>query len=265
MGANTETKFDPVEKPEHYVKDGAECIDWIETALTSEEFRGYLRGNMLKYFWRYADKGDPRQDLDKMLWYAKKLREKATADCYVDTPKDETLLTFDLHCDIDQDKVWKNFGYVKEGGLDESLKQCCCDKDTKVDTGKRQVIVEVDDVNDFILRTKNRDYLLDWNKLIEFFGYIDGGEPTVDWMELPTSGKLALHVRFKNPKQFDAAKDVEKGECSAYGYLRKLYEAIGYTMSRELDDALFRMIAFKSDYEVSANNDMNMIMLEVEL
>jgi len=62
-----------------------ECIDWIEAALTPEEFRGYLKGNMLKYQWRYASKGNPVQDLRKADWYLRKLLEK-TAECVSSAP-----------------------------------------------------------------------------------------------------------------------------------------------------------------------------------
>lgn len=63
-------KFDPVTKPEHYAKGSLECIDWIRLALTEEEYRGYLKGCILKYHWRHEDKGNPIQDLEKLRQYA---------------------------------------------------------------------------------------------------------------------------------------------------------------------------------------------------
>ena len=63
-------KFDPVSKPEHYAKGSLECIDWIRAALTPEEYRGYLKGCILKYHWRHEDKGNPIQDLEKLRQYA---------------------------------------------------------------------------------------------------------------------------------------------------------------------------------------------------
>lgn len=65
--------FDPVEKPEHYASGKVECIDWIAECLSEEELRGYLRGNVLKYTWRYQHKGHPVQDLRKAIWYARRL------------------------------------------------------------------------------------------------------------------------------------------------------------------------------------------------
>ena len=65
---------DSVNHPKHYVKNGRECIDWIEEALTPEEFKGYLKGCALKYQWRFEEKGAPDQDLRKAEWYIDKIR-----------------------------------------------------------------------------------------------------------------------------------------------------------------------------------------------
>lgn len=63
------TAYDPVENPKHYAAGPIECIDWIRAELSPEEFRGYLKGNIYKYLWRYQDKGKPVQDLKKAQWY----------------------------------------------------------------------------------------------------------------------------------------------------------------------------------------------------
>ena len=47
------------EVPERYSHGGVECIDAIRSALTREEFRGFCKGNVLKYVWREAYKGGP--------------------------------------------------------------------------------------------------------------------------------------------------------------------------------------------------------------
>ena len=67
-------EFDPVNHPQHYASGSLECIDWIESMLTEEEFRGYLKGNVLKYVWRHEAKGKPAQDLSKAIWYLEKLK-----------------------------------------------------------------------------------------------------------------------------------------------------------------------------------------------
>ena len=59
-----------VNHPLHYQsEDGIECIDAIRAALTPEEFRGFLRGNSMKYEWRAEKKGDPVEDIDKAMFY----------------------------------------------------------------------------------------------------------------------------------------------------------------------------------------------------
>jgi len=65
--------IDMVNSPPHYNDGEIECIDAIEASMTKEAFRGYLKGNMLKYLWRYENKGG-KEDLDKANWYLTKLR-----------------------------------------------------------------------------------------------------------------------------------------------------------------------------------------------
>lgn len=66
--------FDIVNKPSHYNSGSIECIDGIRAMLTDEEFIGYLRGNSLKYRWRYPHKNGI-EDLKKAEWYENKLLE----------------------------------------------------------------------------------------------------------------------------------------------------------------------------------------------
>lgn len=64
---------DMVNSPPHYQSTtGIESIDAIEAALTPEEFRGFLRGNCLKYLWRCEKKGGT-EDLKKAAWYLNRL------------------------------------------------------------------------------------------------------------------------------------------------------------------------------------------------
>jgi hypothetical protein len=66
---------DPINSPSHYKVGGIEVIDFIQAKLTTEEFRGYLQGNVLKYSSRVGYKGDASEDLAKLVWYANKLQE----------------------------------------------------------------------------------------------------------------------------------------------------------------------------------------------
>jgi hypothetical protein len=63
---------DLVNFPPHYRQGEIECIDAIRAALTEEEFRGYCKGNALKYIWRERHKGG-NESLLKADWYIAKL------------------------------------------------------------------------------------------------------------------------------------------------------------------------------------------------
>ncbi len=65
-------QFDNVDRPLHYAAGSIECIDAIEAQLSAEEFRGYLKGNIIKYIWREKHKGKI-ESLKKALWYLNKL------------------------------------------------------------------------------------------------------------------------------------------------------------------------------------------------
>lgn len=70
----TETsKYDDVNRPEHYTQGGIECIDYLKAKLTPEQFEGYLKGNTLKYISRCEIKGNKLTDLRKAQWYLDKL------------------------------------------------------------------------------------------------------------------------------------------------------------------------------------------------
>jgi len=64
---------DAVNHPPHYTDGGGiECIEAIEAALTNEEYRGYLKGNITKYIWREKHKGGT-ESLKKAQWYLDRL------------------------------------------------------------------------------------------------------------------------------------------------------------------------------------------------
>lgn len=70
------TPFDDVERPQHYNNGKVEAIEAIKASMSHEEYLGYLKGNTIKYLWRYRYKGKPLQDLDKAQWYLSKLKEE---------------------------------------------------------------------------------------------------------------------------------------------------------------------------------------------
>ena len=65
--------FDPVEKPQHYNSGGIEAITAIEGSMDPAAFAGYLKGNIMKYMWRYEKKEKPIEDLKKARWYLDRL------------------------------------------------------------------------------------------------------------------------------------------------------------------------------------------------
>ena len=70
-----EPKHDPVNHPAHYKVGGIETIDYIKAKLTPDEFRGYLKGNLLKYSSRIGHKGAAQLDAGKAGWYANALMQ----------------------------------------------------------------------------------------------------------------------------------------------------------------------------------------------
>lgn len=66
---------DNVNSPSHYTEGGIECIEAIKASMTAMAFAGYLKGNILKYIWRYEKKVAPVEDLEKARWYLNKLIE----------------------------------------------------------------------------------------------------------------------------------------------------------------------------------------------
>jgi len=59
---------DKVNSPAHYTSGGIECIDYIRSVLSKEEYEGYLRGNITKYLHRYKQKNGV-EDLRKAQVY----------------------------------------------------------------------------------------------------------------------------------------------------------------------------------------------------
>jgi len=65
---------DPVNHPAHYTNGEIECIDAIKSSMDILAFRGFLKGNVIKYMWRYENK-NKIEDLKKAQWYLDRLIE----------------------------------------------------------------------------------------------------------------------------------------------------------------------------------------------
>jgi len=68
--------MDKINKPAHY-EGSIECIEAIKSAMSKEAFKGYLKGNIMKYIWRYDRKGGV-EDLQKAEWYLKRLIDETS-------------------------------------------------------------------------------------------------------------------------------------------------------------------------------------------
>lgn len=78
--ADDEVEFakvaDSVEHPAHYTQNGIECIEAIRASMSKDGFIDYCKGNVLKYIWRWRDKGGV-QDLRKAQVYLGWMIEEA--------------------------------------------------------------------------------------------------------------------------------------------------------------------------------------------
>ena len=82
---------DMVNHPPHYNQHGVECIDAIK-ATTGDNFKDYLKGNIMKYLWRFNYKGKPEEDLQKAKWYLDRLISEVAIGRYKSTPDVQDLL-----------------------------------------------------------------------------------------------------------------------------------------------------------------------------
>ena len=69
-----QNEIDFVNRPPHYTKGKIETIDKIKDSMTPEEFRGFCKGNLIKYVWRERRKGG-NESLEKAQWYVNRLLE----------------------------------------------------------------------------------------------------------------------------------------------------------------------------------------------
>ena len=73
LNADVAGAVDVVNSPPHYKAGGIEAIEGIEASMGPEAYAGYLKGNIMKYMWRYERKGKPIEDLKKARWYLDRL------------------------------------------------------------------------------------------------------------------------------------------------------------------------------------------------
>lgn len=66
---------DSINHPSHYTNGDIECIDAIESAVSSNPNPKEVvcQTNIIKYIWRYYSKDQPLKDLQKCRWYLDRL------------------------------------------------------------------------------------------------------------------------------------------------------------------------------------------------
>ena len=68
---------DIINSPTHYTQ-GIETIKIIRAKLTDQEYKGYLKGTIMKYNTRIGLKGSKQDEVDdagKLRWYAQELED----------------------------------------------------------------------------------------------------------------------------------------------------------------------------------------------
>ena len=66
---------DTINQPSHSPQGKVECIDAIESATVGKSgFEAYCVGNVIKYLWRYEQKGG-KESVEKAQYYLNKLLE----------------------------------------------------------------------------------------------------------------------------------------------------------------------------------------------
>ena len=62
--------------PDHYPRDGIECIDAIKAAVKNlKGMDAYCTGSAIKYLWRWDEKNG-EEDLEKAAWFIDYLLEE---------------------------------------------------------------------------------------------------------------------------------------------------------------------------------------------
>ena len=58
--------MDNVNHPGHYTAGGIEVIEFLKAKLTREEYRGFLKGNVIKYLSRAGLKGQKHRTITRL-------------------------------------------------------------------------------------------------------------------------------------------------------------------------------------------------------
>lgn len=86
---------DTVFNPKHYMQSSHECINEIKAMLSPEEFKGFLKGNVIKYRYR-ANLKNGKEDLAKADNYAYYLMH----GCFKKADSNDSNNPADTHNDV---------------------------------------------------------------------------------------------------------------------------------------------------------------------
>lgn len=73
--AEVAKEVDMVYFPPHYQNGGIETLDIIRMCMSKKQYKGYLKGQVIKYRERAQFKGNPEQDYAKARFYYDRLME----------------------------------------------------------------------------------------------------------------------------------------------------------------------------------------------
>ena len=68
--------YEEVDHPSHYTVGGMEPIDYMKIKMKTDEYLGFLKGNVIKYISRAGLKNDEMSDLKKAQFYLNRLIEE---------------------------------------------------------------------------------------------------------------------------------------------------------------------------------------------
>lgn len=72
-----EEESEAINHPSYYGGDSFfECVKVLKAWLSPDEYKGFLRGNAIKYLCRLGKKDEATQELKKAKWYIEKLIEE---------------------------------------------------------------------------------------------------------------------------------------------------------------------------------------------
>jgi hypothetical protein len=109
-----------VNHPHRYNAGHIECIDAIEAALTQEEYRGFIKGTVMRYMWREKHKGG-NHDLEKAKWYTPRLLSRP--NLVVDTLQPQLNKAYAEGRRFAEDKR-----AARDMAIAEAVKRACLEK-----------------------------------------------------------------------------------------------------------------------------------------